>query len=217
MWIPLINHCTAGYAIRFWTWHHCTRFDLVCWFESYPLWVCFNIKVSPIEIYKILKQFESWNRFCFSFILNTLLCASLKFCKSIFKCLSAASLKGQHFFFFFFHTFRFILLLLPFFFYIFIYHIFYPSQNCCTVDHRKYLLIGSLNLIRLGPLEPINLISTTSMLLLFLFFCFTGNWGLSRYSRSQIAITVFGVVTCLTSSHHIPSWTAQHPYNIILS
>ncbi|VVC25593.1 Hypothetical protein CINCED_3A005931 [Cinara cedri] len=32
-----------------------------------------------------------------------------------------------------------------------------------------------------------------------------GNWGLSRYSRSQIVITVFGVVTCLTSSHHIPS------------
>lgn len=100
LWIPLINYCTAGYAMRFLTWHHCTRFDLVCWFESYPLWVCFNIKVSPTEIYKILKQFESWNRFCFSFILNTLLCALLKFCKSISKCLSAALLKGQHFFFF---------------------------------------------------------------------------------------------------------------------
>ncbi|XP_050541937.1 lachesin-like isoform X2 [Daktulosphaira vitifoliae] len=31
-----------------------------------------------------------------------------------------------------------------------------------------------------------------------------GNWGSSGYSRSQIMITTFGVITCFTSSHHIP-------------
>ncbi|XP_025424160.1 lachesin isoform X1 [Sipha flava] len=33
----------------------------------------------------------------------------------------------------------------------------------------------------------------------------SGNLGPSSYSRSQIVITVFGVVMCFTSSHHIPS------------
>jgi len=127
-------------------------------------------------------------------------------------------INGPTFLFFYFcHTFYFILLLLLFFFFIFLYHIFCSSQYRCTVNHRKYLLIGLLNPIWLGPLEPTNLISTPPMLLLFLCFCFPGNWGPSRYSRSQIVITVVGVVTCLTSSYHIPSWTAQHPYNIILS
>ncbi|XP_050422498.1 lachesin-like isoform X2 [Adelges cooleyi] len=32
-----------------------------------------------------------------------------------------------------------------------------------------------------------------------------GNWGSSGYSRSQIMITLLGVITCLSSSHHFPS------------
>jgi len=143
LWIPLINHCTALQVMLCDFEHdiHCTRFDLVCWFESYPLWVCFNIKVSPTEIYKILKQFESWNRFCFSFILNTLLRALLKLCKSISKCLSAASLTGQHFFFVT-HFILFDYYYYFFFPYFYITYFIHRKQYRCTVDHRKYLLIG---------------------------------------------------------------------------
>lgn len=123
-------------------------------------------------------------------------------------------------------TFLFFIFVTRFILFYYCYYSFF-SYFCITYFvHRNIVVLSttvnicslvSLNPIWLGRLEPTNLISTPPMLLLFLCFCFPGNWGPSRYSRSQIVITVVGVVTCLTSSHHIPSWTAQHPYNIILS
>lgn len=119
--------------------------------------------------------------------------------------------------YFFFAT-RFILFYYCYysFFHIFISHILSITSNIVVLLTTVNICsLVSLNPIWLGPLEPTNHISTPLMLLLFVYFCFPGNWGPSRYSRSQIVITVFGVVACLTSSHHIPSWTAQHPYYIL--
>lgn len=179
-------HCRLCYAIL--NMASIVRFDLVCWFESYPLWVCFNIKVSPTEIYKILKQFESWNRFCFSFILNTLLRAPLlKLCKSISKCLSAASLTDQHFIFIYFfvtHVFisfyyivTYYTFLFSFLFIFYITHFIHRDIIVVLSTTVNICSLVSLNPIRLGPLEPTNLISTLPMCCYFYVFVFQAIGG----------------------------------------
>lgn len=145
--------------------------NVLTWFDGLNhirLEFVFNIKVSPAEIYKILKQFESFNRFCFSFILNTLsLCTPpWKVCKSIPKRPAETSLtRGVHtllciyynFLFSLIHTICFFFSLLLFFSfnYLFIF-ITFSVLHRCTVNHCKRLrtLLVSLNPKWLGPIEP---------------------------------------------------------------